>query len=100
MITLEFLGATRTVTGSRFLVRTTAATILVDSGLFQGSKRDRRANWEPFPAGQVTTSSPRNRWSDKCVLSSTPTLNVVGSTRRKSSPTAGTARTSNTRRSS
>jgi len=54
MITLEFLGATRTVTGSRFLVRTTAATILVDSGLFQGSKRDRRANWEPFPVDPAT----------------------------------------------
>jgi metallo-beta-lactamase family protein len=49
MTTLEFLGATRTVTGSRFLVRTSTATVLVDAGLFQGSKRDRRANWEPFP---------------------------------------------------
>lgn len=49
MITLEFLGAARTVTGSRFLVRTSDATVLVDAGLFQGSKRDRLSNWEPFP---------------------------------------------------
>ncbi|HSP30024.1 MAG TPA: MBL fold metallo-hydrolase [Ilumatobacteraceae bacterium] len=49
MTTLQFLGATRTVTGSRFLVRTDRATVLVDAGLFQGSKRDRLANWEPFP---------------------------------------------------
>jgi metallo-beta-lactamase family protein len=49
MITLEFLGAARTVTGSRFLVRTDRATVLVDAGLFQGLKADRLANWEPFP---------------------------------------------------
>ena len=49
MTTLQFLGATGTVTGSRFLVRTAQATVLVDAGLFQGAKRDRLANWEPFP---------------------------------------------------
>ncbi len=54
MITLEFLGATRTVTGSRFLVRTDQATVLVDAGLFQGTKRDRLANWEPFPVDPTT----------------------------------------------
>jgi metallo-beta-lactamase family protein len=54
MITLEFLGATRTVTGSRFLVRTDQATVLVDAGLFQGRKRDRLANWEPFPVDPTT----------------------------------------------
>jgi metallo-beta-lactamase family protein len=54
MISLEFLGATRTVTGSRFLVRTDTATVLVDAGLFQGGKRDRLSNWEPFPADPAT----------------------------------------------
>lgn len=49
MATLQFLGATGTVTGSRFVVRTARATVLVDAGLFQGRKRDRLANWEPFP---------------------------------------------------
>jgi metallo-beta-lactamase family protein len=54
MITLEFLGATRTVTGSRFLVRTDKATVLIDAGLFQGTKRDRLSNWEPFPIDPTT----------------------------------------------
>jgi metallo-beta-lactamase family protein len=54
MITLEFLGATRTVTGSRFLVRTDQATVLVDAGLFQGAKRDRLTNWESFPIDPAT----------------------------------------------
>ncbi len=52
--TLQFLGATGTVTGSRFLVRTERATVLVDAGLFQGAKRDRLANWEPFPVDPST----------------------------------------------
>ena len=48
-VVVEFLGAAGTVTGSRFLVRSDRATVLVDAGLFQGSKRDRLSNWEPFP---------------------------------------------------
>ena len=51
-VVLEFLGAARTVTGSRFLVRTERSTILVDAGLFQG--RERAANWEPFPVDPQT----------------------------------------------
>jgi predicted metal-dependent RNase len=35
---LRFLGATETVTGSRFLVDTPQARVLVDCGLFQGLK--------------------------------------------------------------
>ena len=54
MTTLKFLGATGTVTGSRFLVRTNRATVLIDAGLFQGAKRDRLANWEPFPVDPAT----------------------------------------------
>jgi metallo-beta-lactamase family protein len=49
MATLQFLGATGTVTGSRFVVRTSRATVLVDAGMFQGRKQDRKLNWEPFP---------------------------------------------------
>jgi metallo-beta-lactamase family protein len=52
--TLQFLGATGTVTGSRFLVRTDRATVLVDAGLFQGTKRERLSNWEPFPIDPAT----------------------------------------------
>lgn len=46
---LRFLGATGTVTGSRFLVDTPQARVLVDCGLFQGLKPLRLRNWAPFP---------------------------------------------------
>lgn len=46
---LTFLGAAETVTGSRFLLESANSRILVDCGLFQGVKRIRRQNWEPFP---------------------------------------------------
>jgi metallo-beta-lactamase family protein len=46
---LQFLGAAGTVTGSRFLVETPRARVLVDCGLFQGVKALRLRNWEPFP---------------------------------------------------
>ncbi|MGD9750987.1 MAG: MBL fold metallo-hydrolase RNA specificity domain-containing protein [Acidimicrobiia bacterium] len=47
--TLTFAGAAGTVTGSRFLVETDRARVLVDCGLFQGLKELRLRNWEPFP---------------------------------------------------
>ena len=47
--TLQFLGGTETVTGSRFLLRTRRARVLVDCGLFQGAKALRLRNWAPFP---------------------------------------------------
>lgn len=46
---LRFLGATETVTGSRFLVDTPHARVLVDCGLFQGLKTLRERNWTTFP---------------------------------------------------
>jgi metallo-beta-lactamase family protein len=46
---LTFLGATGTVTGSRYLVKAGGATLLVDCGLFQGLKQLRLRNREPFP---------------------------------------------------
>jgi metallo-beta-lactamase family protein len=49
MVTLRFLGAAGTVTGSRFLVRTSRAEVLVDAGLFQGLKELRLRNRAPFP---------------------------------------------------
>ncbi len=51
---LQFLGAAGTVTGSRFLVRSRSATVLVDAGLFQGLRAARRSNWEPFPVAPNT----------------------------------------------
>jgi len=46
---LTFLGATQTVTGSKFLLETSDQRILVDCGLFQGSKELRLRNWEAPP---------------------------------------------------
>ncbi|MGI9611053.1 MAG: MBL fold metallo-hydrolase RNA specificity domain-containing protein [Acidimicrobiia bacterium] len=46
---ITFLGAARTVTGSKFLVDTPRARVLVDCGLFQGPKKLRQRNWEEFP---------------------------------------------------
>jgi metallo-beta-lactamase family protein len=37
---IEFVGAARTVTGSKHLVRTRHATILLDCGLFQGPRKE------------------------------------------------------------
>ncbi len=46
---VTFLGATGTVTGSKYLVETDRRRILVDCGLFQGFKQLRLRNWEPLP---------------------------------------------------
>jgi metallo-beta-lactamase family protein len=46
--TIHFLGAARTVTGSRFLLSTSRARVLIDCGLFQGMKELRLRNWDPF----------------------------------------------------
>ena len=46
---LTFLGATGTVTGSRFLLEHAGARLLIDCGLFQGPKSLRSKNWETFP---------------------------------------------------
>lgn len=43
---LSFLGGVGTVTGSKFLVESDHARILVDCGLFQGFASLRRRNWE------------------------------------------------------
>lgn len=45
---LTFLGAARTVTGSKFLVDTEEFRVMVDCGLFQGERVWRRRNWEPL----------------------------------------------------
>jgi len=46
---LTFLGAARTVTGSKYLVEHSGRRVLLDCGLFQGLKELRARNWEPFP---------------------------------------------------
>lgn len=51
---VTFLGATRTVTGSKYLLETGDSRILIDCGLFQGLSTLRRRNWADMPF----------RWSD------------------------------------
>jgi metallo-beta-lactamase family protein len=46
---LQFLGATGTVTGSRYLLEADGRRVLVDCGLFQGYKQLRLRNWAEFP---------------------------------------------------
>ncbi|MDD2832889.1 MAG: MBL fold metallo-hydrolase [Methylotenera sp.] len=46
---LKFLGATGTVTGSKYLLKSGEKRILVDCGLFQGLKHLRLKNWEKLP---------------------------------------------------
>ena len=44
---IGFLGATETVTGSRYLLESERSRVLVDCGLFQGYKKLRQRNWAP-----------------------------------------------------
>lgn len=46
---VTFFGATKTVTGSNFLVEGAGKKFLVDCGLYQGSTREEIKNNEPFP---------------------------------------------------
>ena len=48
-MTITFLGAARTVTGSKHLLETGGRRVLVDCGLFQGLKELRERNWHPLP---------------------------------------------------
>ena len=49
MSTLQFLGATGTVTGSKYLLEHEGRRVLIDCGLFQGMKELRERNWAPPP---------------------------------------------------
>jgi metallo-beta-lactamase family protein len=49
MSTLTFLGATGTVTGSKYLLEAGGERLLIDCGLFQGEKELRLRNWNPLP---------------------------------------------------
>src|SRR3954454_11732723 len=48
-VSLTFLGAAGTVTGSKHLLEVDGRRILVDCGLFQGMKELRLRNWAPLP---------------------------------------------------
>jgi metallo-beta-lactamase family protein len=51
---LQFLGASQVVTGSMFLLTTESKKILIDCGLFQGSKQLERLNERPFSFDPAT----------------------------------------------
>lgn len=46
---IKFLGATGTVTGSKYLLEQGRKNILIDCGLFQGFKELRLRNWSELP---------------------------------------------------
>jgi metallo-beta-lactamase family protein len=48
-LSIKFLGAAGTVTGSKHLLKTKHTQVLVDCGLYQGLKKLREKNREPFP---------------------------------------------------
>ena len=54
MPTLTFLGAARTVTGSKYLLDVDGHRFLIDCGLFQGLKDLRLRNWSPLPVPPET----------------------------------------------
>lgn len=54
MAKLTFWGAAGTVTGSRHLLEVNGKKLLIDCGLFQGTKQNRLKNWEPFPVPPET----------------------------------------------
>ena len=49
MTTLSFWGGAGTVTGSKYLIETSDARVLVDAGMFQGLKELRELNWKQPP---------------------------------------------------
>ncbi|NQU97242.1 MAG: MBL fold metallo-hydrolase, partial [Chloroflexi bacterium] len=68
-IGLRFMGAAQNVTGSRYVLETADATVLVDCGLYQ--ERDlRERNWAPFavPAQSIDAVVLTHAHLDHCGL--------------------------------
>jgi metallo-beta-lactamase family protein len=57
MTKLTFMGAARTVTGSKYLLEAKGRKILIDCGLFQGLKELRLRNWDPLPVDPADISA-------------------------------------------
>lgn len=49
MARITFLGAAGTVTGSKYLIEAGGKRLLVDCGLFEGSRELKQRNWERLP---------------------------------------------------
>ncbi len=56
-VRVKFLGASGTVTGSRFLLEAGGFRILFDCGLFQGLKELRLRNWDEFPVNAASINA-------------------------------------------
>ncbi|HEX2445249.1 MAG TPA: MBL fold metallo-hydrolase [Vicinamibacterales bacterium] len=64
---ITFLGAARTVTGSKHLLETSSSTavragagpvrVLIDCGMFQGIKELRERNWQPLPVDPASINA-------------------------------------------
>ena len=54
MAKITFLGAAGTVTGSKYLIEAGGKRLLVDCGLFQGSKELQQRNWNPLTVDPAT----------------------------------------------
>jgi metallo-beta-lactamase family protein len=54
MAKITFLGAAGTVTGSKYLVEASGRRLLVDSGLFEGSKELNQRNWDKLSIDPAT----------------------------------------------
>lgn len=48
-VKIKFLGAAKSVTGSKYLLQVDGKKILVDCGMFQGQKELRLRNWDKLP---------------------------------------------------
>src|SRR4029450_3631462 len=68
MISITFLGAARTVTGSKYVVESGGTRIMVDAGLFQGLKELRERNWQdlPVPATSIQAIVLTHAHLDHC----------------------------------
>ena len=62
MIDLTFLGAAQTVTGSKHLLRTSRAVVLLDCGLVQGRRRESFERNRNLPLDVQTQPQLRTRW--------------------------------------
>ncbi len=54
MAKITFLGAAGTVTGSKYLIEAEGKRLLVDCGLFEGSKDLKQRNWDECPIDPAT----------------------------------------------
>jgi metallo-beta-lactamase family protein len=54
MAKITFLGAAGTVTGSKYLIEAEGKRLLVDCGLFEGTKELKQRNWDKLPIDPAT----------------------------------------------